>query len=85
MLGELLKLIENKRLTSISKTAELLMVTPEMVRTMLDDLQRMGFIRKIVTGCNSCGECRKCSPVCGVVNCNESKQIEVWELINKID
>lgn len=81
VLNELLKIIEETELTSTSKAAEALGVTPDLVRVMLDDLQRMGFIRKISVDGSGCGGCHKCSSCT-----SEGKslnKIEMWELVQK--
>ena len=81
MIEKLLKIIETERLSSISKAAEKLDVSTELVRIMISDLQRMGFIKRVSFG----GNCRSCNHCTGA-SCRKNRGsagLIVWELATK--
>ncbi|MBI9109459.1 MAG: hypothetical protein JEZ04_22125 [Spirochaetales bacterium] len=83
MLKELLKIIETERLYSISKAAKEIGVSTELIRIMLDDLQRRGFINKVAFGGVYSGTCRGCKGCGGISGNNGSAGLRVWEITAK--
>jgi Mn-dependent DtxR family transcriptional regulator len=65
MLEKLLNLLQAPRTHSLNDLAHSLDTSPEMVHTMLEELERMGFVRQ-VRGCDqSCQGCatnKACTP-----------------------
>ena len=82
MIEKLLKIIETERLSSISKVAEKLGVSTELVRVMISDLQRMGFINRVSFGghYHACTGCTGCT---GSGRSIGSSGVVFWELAKK--
>jgi len=79
MIEKLLKIIETERLSSILKAAEELGVSTELVRIMLDDLQRRGFINRVAFGGDHGKTCRGCKGCGGISGSSGSTGLQVWE------
>lgn len=59
MLFKLLELLSSDRTRSLDDLARTLNTTPEMVIAMLQELERMGYVRKVDLGCNE--HCESCA------------------------
>ena len=72
MLEKLITLLHDPHTHSLNDLAHKLDTTPAMVEIMLEDLERMGYVRQ-VTGCdNSC-------PSCPTKNtCIPTGQARIW-------
>jgi Mn-dependent DtxR family transcriptional regulator len=58
LLFNLLKLMSSDHTRSLDDLARALDTTPEMVTAMLQELERMGYVRKVDLGCNE--HCESC-------------------------
>lgn len=81
MLNKLLKIIEEAGISSISGAAHELDVSSEMVRVMLDDLQRKGVIKKTETERNVSGCCHNCSKCSAMSKSHNTNEIKFWEIV----
>ena len=76
----LLSIIGSGRFSSVVNAAEEMRIAPEIVRVLIEDLTRMGYLRKAESsigqkcGCGS--SCRRCPVSCG----SGSRDIPIWEL-----
>jgi hypothetical protein len=80
MLIELLGLLRGDRTRSLRDLAQALNTTLEMVEIMLENLERMGYVRQISTACGKgCGSCE--------VNdsCPQISTGRIWALIETDD
>lgn len=63
-MNELLELIKNSELISMPELTEQLGMSPTMIFAMLERLEQLGFVRRIIesdVGCSShCGGCKGC-------------------------
>ena len=79
MLQRLLELLKEGGTHHIAGLANALGTTPELVRVMLQDLARMGELKKISGGCgDSCSSC----PVSG--QCAAGEPGQVWTLAGRL-
>jgi predicted ArsR family transcriptional regulator len=77
MLEKLLTLLKDPRTHSLNDLAHALDTSTEMVETMLEDLQRMGYVRQ-VTGCDT--GCEGCRHECA---CTPGGPSRVWAAIER--
>ena len=77
MLETLLKLLQDTRTHSLADLAHALDTSTEMVEAMLQDLERMGYVRQ-VTGCDQ--NCQGCS-LKGA--CTLSSPTRIWALVER--
>jgi len=78
MLGTLLGLIEEGGARRIADLAKKLDVTPLLIETMLEDLGRRGYLKRIDGSCNT--QCESC-PFAGL--CSSGSSSGVWVLTEK--
>jgi len=77
MLERLLNLLRAPRTHSLADLAHALDTSPEMVQAMLEDLERMGYLRQ-VTGC-----AQGCSG-CSLKNsCISAGPTRIWALVER--
>ena len=65
MLEKLIALLQDPRTRSLNDLAHQLDTTTAMVETMLEDLERMGFVRQVTacdSGCDRCQMQNTCTP-----------------------
>jgi hypothetical protein len=79
MLEQLLAEIKGGTTTSPITLAERLNTTPRMIESMLDTLERMGYLKSINNECqdSSCGAC----PVAGLCSSPNQKQPKIRVLV----
>ena len=77
MLQELLELLKEGRTRSLGGLAQALDTSPKMVETMLEDLERMGYVRQ-VTGCNEA--CQGCSME---GSCAPKSAARIWAVVEQ--
>ena len=77
MLEKLLTLLRDPRTHSLNDLAHALDSSTEMVEIMLQDLERMGYVRQ-VTGCDS--GCKSC-PIKS--SCIPSSPSRIWALVEQ--
>lgn len=78
MLNALLKQLENGGVQSVSLLASRLGISEPMLAGMLDNLERMGYIEKLVPGCDN-GRCSNCYMKAG---CNNNQPF-IWKITAK--
>ena len=78
MLGKILRIAGEGEISSVESLSERLCVGPEIIRVMIDDLVRRGYLReKNIKKKSSCGySCRGCS----ACNPDVSDSLTFWEL-----
>jgi hypothetical protein len=75
MLERLLELLRSGGTRRVSDLARELDATPELVGMMLEDLARMGHLKRVGGECGEkCGAC----PVAGLCAAGESGQLWAW-------
>ena len=78
MLEKLLKRIATGGIHSYAQLARELDVSPTLLRQMLEDLARMGYLRRVENICDAaCAHCEH-SPMCAIAGPGE-----VWTLTDK--
>jgi hypothetical protein len=78
MLNHLLKLLQAGGTHRVVDLARALDTTPELVEAMLDDLSRMGYLKRMGGACSgTCGTC----PMAGLCAAGSSGQL--WTLTDK--
>jgi predicted transcriptional regulator len=76
MLTQLLDLLRADRTRSVDELAQKLDTTPEMVYAMMENLERMGFVRQVDTGCE------KACESCALSNmCTRIGKSRMWTLV----
>lgn len=81
MLGKIIKIISEGRISSIDKIADSIGVSHEITRVMLDDLVARGYLREVKLKGDGCKTpCKGCSGNC---SCH-SEEATVWELTEKV-
>ena len=75
MLEKLLTLLQDSQTYSLSHLAHALDTSPEMIETMLQALERMGYVRQ-VTGCDS--SCQGCTMK---TSCTPASAARIWALV----
>lgn len=78
MLERLLDLLQTGGSHRISDLAEALETTPEMVETMLEGLERMGYLKRLGKDCT--GRCTAC-PLAGM--CAAGGEGRVWAMTER--
>jgi len=78
VLEELLRRVATGGIHSYTQLARELDISPALLRQMLEDLERMGYLRRLDNACEaSCAHCEK-SPTCAIHGPGE-----VWTLTGK--
>ena len=75
MLEKLLNLLKDPRTHSLNDLAQALDTTPAMIEAMLEDLERMGYVRQ-VTGCTQ--NCQGCYLK---TSCTPASAARIWALV----
>ena len=78
MLSQLLELLREGGTHRVADLARELETTPALVEAMLEDLDRMGYLKRVVGECG--GGCAECS-LAGLCTTGEGKR--VWTLTEK--
>lgn len=79
MLEELLRRVASGGAYSLAELAQELGMSEELLKPMIQDLARLGYLRPVAVGCQ--GTCAKCPLLERSDNDNRCKQI--WELTAK--
>ncbi len=78
MLEQLLQRIATGGIHSYAQLAREMDVSPALLQQMLEDLERMGYLRRLANACDTaCSHCEK-SPTCAIHGPGE-----VWTLTEK--
>lgn len=78
MLKELLQYVARGGLHSTRDLLEHFSISEEMLEAMLEDLGRMGYLRRVEVGCDA-GHCASCSnKICSITGPGQ-----VWSLTDK--
>lgn len=86
MLDRLLELLREGDTRRISDLARELGTTPDLVRAMMEDLARMGYVKRGATECSE--ECASCpmSALCVAGSGSQGRRSgQVWVLANESD
>jgi len=84
MLGNLLNLLQEGGTRRISDLASKLDTTPELVEAMLEDLARMGYVKRLTASCSE--KCSGCpmSEMCAAGGSLQSgSEGEIWVLTER--
>lgn len=81
MLSDLLGLLRQGGTRRVSALARELETTPELVQAMLDDLTRMGYVRRVSTDCSErCAQCPMSDACAAAGSSSQGGGGHVWVL-----
>lgn len=84
MLGKILKMLGEERNFSLLEMADAMNISSDMMHSILEDLVRMGYLRKVRPEHISSGSCASCSCNSSCPgSCDTAVENTIWELTGK--